>query len=57
MSNGLQVWHCVNYYGSKYEKCTALVYTQPRGLIDIAKVHGRRNKPLNVNLKIVISYL
>lgn len=38
--NGVQVWRCVNFYGSKHNKCTVRAYTQPYGSIDRVKVNG-----------------
>lgn len=40
MANGVQAWRCVNFTGSKYEKCSVRAYTQSNGTFDKVKVTG-----------------
>lgn len=42
---GKQAWRCINFTGSKFEKCSVRAYTESYGLFDIVTVNGEHNHP------------
>lgn len=45
ISDGSQAWRCVNFTGSKWEKCSVRAYTRSFGLNDVVEIKGVHMHP------------